>query len=272
MSSFFLRQNLPSKVRLDMGLDPLKLKYPIVLVHGLGAQPKYGPADYFFELPPRLRAAGNKVLSPRLSSFNTVEVRAAQLKEQIAEAFPDERVNIIGHSFGGLDARFLAAQADFAEHIASVTTIGTPNRGCLIADLALDFLPDGAFDVADKVMNLFQNSSRAYYQISREYHLNDFAVVAPDSPHVAYFSATSVISNPVTTALPMFWVPHRVIQRYEGENDGFISLESAKWGTHICTYVGDHYGQIGHFVGFSRGLDYNKFFDEIILRLKKEGF
>jgi triacylglycerol esterase/lipase EstA (alpha/beta hydrolase family) len=59
--------------------------------------------------------------------------------------------------------------------------------------------------------------------------------------------------------------------KIEGDNDGFVSVESAKWGEHICTYSGDHYAQIGQFLGRSRGMDYMKFYDEIFTRLKNDG-
>ena len=62
-----------------------------------------------------------------------------------------------------------------------------------------------------------------------------------------------------------------MLTRYEGDNDGFVSVHSASWGEHICTYVGDHYGQIGQFLGRSRGLDYLRFYEEILRRLKREG-
>ena len=47
--------------------------------------------------------------------------------------------------------------------------------------------------------------------------------------------------------------------------------ESAKWGEHICTYVGDHYAQIGQILGRSRGLDFMAFYHEIFGHLKKQG-
>jgi hypothetical protein len=94
----------------------------------------------------------------------------------------------------------------------------------------------------------------------------------PNVRGVGYFSATSAIPKSIMKySLPMFWIPHKVLKRYEGDNDGFVSVQSATWGEHICTFRGDHYGQIGHFLGRSRGLDYLKFYGEILTRLKREG-
>lgn len=257
-----------------MTTDRIRLKYPIVLVHGLGAKSKFGPFDYFYGLPKRLRDAGNTVFVADLTAFHTVEHRAAELKAQIARALPDaEKVNLVGHSFGGLDARFLAADKEFSSRVASVTTIGSPNRGSTIADVGLGLVPEMTFHLADTMLGFVKSSTRAYQQITSRYANDILNVRAPNQRGIGYFSATSVIRDPVLrTALPIFWLPHRVVKRYEGENDGFVSVHSAQWGEHICTHIGDHYAQIGHFLGYSRGLDYLKFYDEIFERLKREGF
>ena len=256
-----------------MPTDPIQLQYPVVLIHGLGAKGQYGPVDYFYGLPKMLRDAGNRILIADLTAFHLIEHRARELKEQIERAIPDGKVNLIGHSFGGLDARFLSSNAQFSERVASVTTIGTPNRGSILADVALGLMPDVTFNIADRLLSLIKSSSRAYHQITHRYVNEVFAHQAANSPNVSYFSATSVIRDPVVkTALPVFWIPHRIIKRYEGDNDGFVSAHSASWGEHIATYVGDHYGQIGHFLGYSRGLDYLKFYGEILTKLKARGF
>lgn len=256
-----------------MPVDPLKLKYPIVLVHGLGGKASYGPVEYFYGLTKMLRDAGNQVLVPALTPFHTMEFRARQLKEQIEAAIPEGKVNLIGHSFGGLDARFLAANYGFTERVASVTTIGTPNRGTVIGDIALGLVPESTLHAVDLLISPSKNSCRAYAQITTKYCNETLPLVAPLMPEVAYFSATSrIFKASFATALPLFWLPNKIIQRYEGENDGFVSVHSAKWGNHICTYDGDHYAQIGQFLGRSRGLDYLRFYADIISHLKTEGF
>src|SRR5689334_6446250 len=124
-----------------MSTDPLQLKHPIVLVHGLGGKSTYGPFDYFHGFGKLLRDARNTVLIPDLTPFHTMEFRARELKEQIQAALPEGKVNLVTHSFGGLDARYLAANFGFTERVASVTTIGAPNRGTMIADIALGLVP-----------------------------------------------------------------------------------------------------------------------------------
>jgi len=252
---------------------PLQLKYPVVLVHGLGAQSQYGPVDYFYGLPQLLKDANNPITIPNLTAWHTIEFRSQQLKAQINAVFPEGKLNLVGHSMGGLDIRYLTSCLDFKDRVASITTIGTPNRGSSLGDLATGLLPDSAFTAVNKVLQYFDSDGGALKQVTREYCQGAFAQLAPNLPEVGYFSATSAIAEPVMlNSLPVFWLSHKILSRYEGENDGFVSVESAIWGNHICTYQGDHYAQIGQFLGRSRGLDYMRFYEEIFTRLKQEGF
>ena len=173
---------------------------------------------------------------------------------------------------GGLDARYLTSQLDFADRVASVTTIGTPNRGTTVGDIASGLLPNSAFSTADRFLKLMGSSTGALKQITREYCTGEFASLTHNVSGVGYFSATTAIANPfMSRSLPIFWIPYRILSKLEGDNDGFVSVESAKWGDHICTYDGDHYSQIGQFLGRARGTDYIKFYNEIFRHLKKEG-
>lgn len=254
-----------------MSTNPIQLKHPIVLIHGLGARSTYGPIEYFYGLPTLLRKAKNQILTANLTAWQTIEKRAQQLKKQIDEAFPDTPVNLVGHSMGGLDARFLTSQLGFADRVASITTIGTPHRGTSVGDMATGLLPNSAFSAADRLLKYLESSSTALKQITQQYCLGEFASLTPNMPKVAYFSATTAIVNPVLmNSLPIFWLSHRILSKTEGDNDGFVSVDSAKWGDHICTYGGDHYAQVGQFLGRSRGMDYMKFYNEIFKHLKKE--
>jgi triacylglycerol lipase len=252
--------------------DPLQLKYPIVLIHGLGARSTYGPVEYFYGLSKLLTDARNYVFTANLTPWNTVDFRARQLKEQVETAIPIGKVNLVGHSMGGLDARYLASRLGFSERVASITTIGTPHRGTSVGDLAVSMVPAAAFTAADQILQQMDSSSSALKQITRSYCNGPLAVEAADMPGIAYYSATSVIASPaMTNALPLFWIPHRILKSLEGDNDGFVSVTSAQWGDHICTYSGDHYAQIGQFLGRARGMDYMQFYREIFRRLKKDG-
>lgn len=252
----------------------LKLRHPIVLIHGLGAQRQMGLIHYFHDLPRRLEEAGNKVFLPNLSLWNTLETRSQQLKEQIEAAFPEgEKLNLVGHSMGGVDARYLVSALGFAPRVASLTTIGSPNRGTPLADMTVGLLSDDMFHAAERVINRFNWSNEGFRQLGTRSFAEELEGRLGDAPGVSYFSATSVIREPIMrTALPIFWLTERVLRRYEGENDGFVSEHSARWGEHLGTWVGDHYGQIGQVLGRTRGLDYVNLFETVVGRLRDEGF
>jgi triacylglycerol lipase len=77
-----------------------------------------------------------------------------------------EKINIIAHSMGGLDARFFISHLqppDDPDHtwgtsgrIASLTTISTPHRGSFMADVGLKFL-NGLTDIHLPGLNLDQS-------------------------------------------------------------------------------------------------------------------
>ncbi len=134
-------------------------RYPIVLAHGLaGFDSIFGVLDYFFGIPPALGDGGAQVFVTQVSAFNSSFVRGEQLLEQvefIAASTGAGKVNLIGHSQGGIDARYvMSVRPDL---VASVTTVGTPNTGTPVADALLDFLLSGQVDpqmVADLVNRL----------------------------------------------------------------------------------------------------------------------
>jgi triacylglycerol lipase len=122
-------------------------RYPIVLAHGMGGwQELFGVIDYFYDLPAQLRAGGATVYVTSVSAFASTEARGEQLLEQveyIAAASGAGKLNLIGHSQGGLDVRYvLAARPDL---VASVTTVAGPHGGAPLADWLLENTTSGGF-------------------------------------------------------------------------------------------------------------------------------
>jgi pimeloyl-ACP methyl ester carboxylesterase len=108
---------------------------PIVLAHGYLGFGVLGPVNYFNNVRPILEAAGaTQVLAPQVDPKGMLRDRSAQLAGAIHSKFPNQKVHVIAHSMGGLDARWLIAGG--ATNIASLTTLGTPFRGTLAADVA----------------------------------------------------------------------------------------------------------------------------------------
>jgi len=117
-------------------------RYPIVLAHGLAGFTKVGPLDYFYGVPQDLTAQGSQVYATLASSVNSSgEVRGEQLLAQVRNIVAitgKGKVNLIGHSQGGLDSRYVAGVAPTL--VASITSVGTPHKGSKVADIALKVL------------------------------------------------------------------------------------------------------------------------------------
>src|SRR5207248_235002 len=119
-----------------------RLRAPIVLVHGLlgfdavrlaGVQLLH----YFPGVEGSLRKAGNRVLTARLSPTAGVAHRAAELRDFLNHEVPGEPVHIFAFSMGGLDARYMTSRLGMEDRVLTLTTLGTPHRGTVFADLGV---------------------------------------------------------------------------------------------------------------------------------------
>src|SRR5262245_66403718 len=82
---------------------------------------------------------GVEVHRPSVPPLASVAARAEQLAAAV-RALPAEKVNLIAHSLGGLEARYAISRLGLADRLLSLTTIGTPHRGAPQADLRLNLL------------------------------------------------------------------------------------------------------------------------------------
>ncbi len=127
-------------------------QYPIVLAHGaLGFETLFGVLDYWFGVVDALEDAGADVYVTSVSAINSHVVRGEQLIEQLddiraVEGDPGLKFNLIGHSQGGLDARYVAAVRP--DLVASVSSIGSPHKGTEIAEFLADNVFFGSFGSA----------------------------------------------------------------------------------------------------------------------------
>ena len=64
-----------------------------------------------------------------------------------------------------------------------------------------------------------------------------------------------------------------MIAATEGDNDGLLSVTSAKWGTFEGTIHTDHLGEIGQLLGFpAAGFNHYTFYSSIAQLLENDGF
>ena len=119
----------------------MNTRYPILLVHGLGMKDTFFMKS-FGRIDRILRIQGYTVYKSSVDAFGTVEGNAAQLKDEVLAICREtgaEKVNIIAHSKGGLDAKYMIQRLNMAKSIASLTTLCTPHRGSPIASFIMRF-------------------------------------------------------------------------------------------------------------------------------------
>jgi len=217
-------------------------KHPIVLAHGLLGFDELRlvgsllpGVHYWRGITDAIRANGIEVIIASVPASGSIEERAAKLGEDIAKKANGKSVNIIAHSMGGLDARYMISrlQPENVE-VLSLTTVATPHRGSAFADYCFkeigpDYLP--RLYRAFEVMGI---STGAFKQLTRKYMAEEFNPNTPDDPTVRYFSYGAMANPSIWSA---FRKPHKVVELEEGPNDGLVSVESSKWGTYKGTLV-----------------------------------
>jgi triacylglycerol lipase len=222
----------------------------------------------FNSLAQCLRDRGFRALFPQVAATSGIVERAKQLREQILR-WTDQPVNLIAHSMGGLDARYMITHLGMADRVRSLTTIATPHRGSFMADwfianyrnrvpllLALE-----AFGVN---VDGFRDCRPAVCQAFNE--------TTPNAPNVAYFSyGASVPQARVTPFLRRAWT---VLTPVEGPNDGMVSVASARWGEYLATIAADHFAQTPDAMFLRPGEDFDSpgFCSRVIEELVRRGF
>jgi triacylglycerol lipase len=197
-------------------------QYPIVLSHGMGwtATGKLG-VGYWYGIPDQLTACGANVFISDQTAMAATTDRAVQLQKYVLYVLATtgaQKVNIIGHSQGGLDARYMISnlyitdpndstkQISMATKVASLTTVASPHRGSSVADVLLGWDQDlngwisGLVD--DVYLWLFggkQNASACALFLNTKFMTNIFNPTNPDNPGVYYQSRSSTM---IPSALP----------------------------------------------------------------------
>ena len=229
-----------------------KTKYPILLVHGAGFRDLKIPV-YWGRIPNVLMSHGASVYFGGQDCWASTETNAHALCERIDAILKEtgaDKINIIAHSKGGLEARMAASSLGYGGKIASVTTIGTPHRG---SKTFTKFLraPRAVFSIAAFAVNnwirLVGDKKPDFQRVCEEFavsHMERFNAENPDVPGVFYQSVAGVMKHPfsdINLSTACF-----VLNRIEGPNDGLVSVESAAWGERCIRIVGNTRRGISH--------------------------
>lgn len=209
-------------------------RHPILLIHGTGVRD--GRIRYWGRIPGELKRLGAKVYFGGQDAWATVEHNAEVIRGRVLEVLEEtgsEKVHIIAHSKGGLDARHMISGLDMGAQVASLTTISTPHHGSKTMDV-LCRMPRWLMRLAGGAVNLC-------YRVWGDVNPDFFAVCGQfttawaqnfnhrclDVPGVLYRSYGGVMAG--STSDIVMCLQHFIIKRIEGENDGLVTLESARW-------------------------------------------
>jgi pimeloyl-ACP methyl ester carboxylesterase len=123
----------PPAARALFAADPLAARIPVVLVHGL-----VDNRSVFAVMRRGLRKRGFTQIctwnySPLLSDVARGATDLGARIEQICEQTGHDRVHVVGHSLGGLIARYYVQRQGGDRRVESLVTLGTPHRGSVLA-------------------------------------------------------------------------------------------------------------------------------------------
>lgn len=266
-----------------MPQPPLRpTRYPVVLLHGFGALANAVQGGILHAEAMALRSRGVWAYAPHVNPYDTIDVRASAWARRLGLVLEEtgaDKLNLIAFSSGGLDARVLATERDWADRIASLVTISTPHRGTAIADYVLR-QPNTLRTFAVGVMDFFGQSA---YEMEAP-HAEDALHELTPAAVAARFPFTDVVQNVWCasfagragkgTDIPMYpplVVPNRILYGLAGLNDGIVPTASMTWGEDLGVIDADHARQIGLKVPGTRGHDSKAFFLELAETLRERG-
>ena len=212
------------------------MKYPVVFVHGIIAHDRSRYFSFWGRVPKTLKEKGIQVFLGNTDSWGSCESNARILKENIENILLEtkaEKINIIAHSKGGIDSRFLIWKHNFGDKIASLTTISTPHHGSELADLIFskEVIHTG---IVRRALNIF---GKLYGDINPDlYNLNyqlttgkmkEFNDNIIMDKNVYCQSLYTTMKNSFDDL--MFSYSHRYLKKTVGENDVMVCEYSAQW-------------------------------------------
>jgi len=221
-------------------------RYPLLLIHGAGVRD--GKRNRVWgDIPEALRMHGAQVFFGEHDAWGTPIYNAVQLLERFPAILKESgatKINIIAHSKGGIDARYLIAllNEEFPGDlpVASLTTIATPHHGSRSIEMLLKslwpvFIPLSF--VANLVYKRIGDKNPDFLGTClylTPSNMKQFNATQPDiSPIYSQQFASSlhgVIDDPLVFA------PYLFVYLAEGPNDGLISMQSSTYDNYRGEY------------------------------------
>lgn len=261
-------------------------RYPVLMVHGVFFR-DFRYLNYWGRIPQALEAEGAKIYYGNHQSAAPVAASGQEIADRILSIVQEtgcEKVNIIGHSKGGLDARAALQLPGVPEHVASLTTVNTPHRGCEFADYLLTKIPQkqqqavaGAYNAALKKLGDYAPDFLGAVTNLTASFCREFNEKTPDVPGVYYQSVGSRLNKARGGRFPLNFT-HMLCRYFDGPNDGLVGERSFPWGTsyRFLTVSGTRGISHGDMIDLNRenvpDFDVREFYIELVHDLKERGF
>ncbi len=231
-------------------------KYPIILVHGIVLK-DFKLLRAFGRIEDILREDGNAVYISRIDGFGTVENNAEQLKMEVMQILSQtgaDKVNIIAHSKGGLDSKYMIGELGMENRVASLTTLCTPHKGSPIATNLLRLphwmLKYAAFwvDLAFRLVNDKHPDSYAVCRQLAQTDENEMRAVAFSEKVYcqSYSTKLEKSRDDFVMGVPLMF------SRYfeKRDSDGLVSAESSEFENYRgkCTDISVSHTEIVDFL------------------------
>jgi triacylglycerol lipase len=215
-----------------------RLRGPLVLVHGLFGFNAFRIAgweavSYFRGIGEFLKSKGYVVSAPALSPMASCAERAAELAQFVRTNHPGEKVHLFAHSMGGLDSRYAISRLGLADRVATLTTVGTPHQGSPVASTGVRRLE--AF--VKPYLAWWKVPHGAFYDLMTE-KCQEFNDQVPDHPDVKYYAIAGRCDG--AWLGPEWWLTYGIVRASEGQNDGVVSIQSAKHHYDYEVWESDH--------------------------------
>ena len=98
----------------------------------------YEPLLSSFRIQPKVSQSQIHFVPNIVSANFTIEERAEQMARRVkrqSERIGVDKVHVVTHSFGGVDARAALRLYGMDEHVQSLTTLSTPHHGLRLIDM-----------------------------------------------------------------------------------------------------------------------------------------
>ena len=286
---------LGKEIPLEKYSELCKTKYPVLLVHGTGFRDR-AFCNYWGGIPGLLEKHGASIFYSKHDAWANIEDAASQIADTLKTVLKEtecEKVNIIAHSKGGIDVRYAISKLGLEDKIASVTMISSPNHGSKTLDKLFSIFGEWLFKFLAVFVNLWfkilGDKKPDFFGTTKQFcssYMEGFNKEITDSPSILYQSFAGKMKNPFSDIFMCFM--NFVMKFCDGENDGLVSVESAKWANFRGVIEGQKLLGISHAhevdayrtnpkIKEADGLPKNSktirdFYINLIAELKEEGF